>query len=238
MSIRENLRNIIEDNSTVKGLYFDSLIQILILLSLISFSIETLPDLSNNIKEWLRYFEIFSVIIFSVEYVLRIWVSKKPLSYIFSFYGIIDLLAILPFYFVVVLDLRFLRAFRILRIFRALKIVRYSKAVNRFRIAFKVMKEEFILFMVCSFILLFITSAGIYYFEREAQPEVFKSIFHSAWWSIVTLTTVGYGDVYPVTTGGRIFTSFVLVIGVGVVGATSGLIASALSKAREIENNW
>ena len=238
MSIRENLRNIIEDNSTVKGLYFDSLIQILILLSLISFSIETLPDLSNNIKEWLRYFEIFSVIIFSVEYVLRIWVSKKPLSYIFSFYGIIDVLAILPFYFVVVLDLRFLRAFRILRIFRALKIVRYSKAVNRFRIAFKVMKEEFILFMVCSFILLFITSAGIYYFEREAQPEVFKSIFHSAWWSIVTLTTVGYGDVYPVTTGGRIFTSFVLVIGVGVVGATSGLIASALSKAREIENNW
>lgn len=238
MSIRENLRNIIEDNSTVKGLYFDSLIQILILLSLISFSIETLPDLSNNIKEWLRYFEIFSVTIFSVEYVLRIWVSKKPLSYIFSFYGIIDLLAILPFYFVVVLDLRFLRAFRILRIFRALKIVRYSKAVNRFRIAFKVMKEEFILFMVCSFILLFITSAGIYYFEREAQPEVFKSIFHSAWWSIVTLTTVGYGDVYPVTTGGRIFTSFVLVIGVGVVGATSGLIASALSKAREIENNW
>lgn len=237
MSIKDNLRNIIEDNSTVKGLYFDAIIQSLIILSLISFSIETLPDLSNDLKAWLRYFEVFSVTIFSIEYVLRIWVSKRPFSYILSFYGIIDLLAILPFYFVVVLDLRFLRAFRILRIFRALKIVRYSKAINRFRIAFKVMKEEFILFMACSLILLFMTSAGIYYFEKEAQPEIFKSIFHSAWWSIVTLTTVGYGDVYPITTGGRIFTSFVLVIGVGVVGATSGLIASALSKAREIENN-
>jgi len=235
---KENLRKIIEDNTTSKGFYFDFIIQILIILSLISFSIETLPDLSDNLKELLRYFEVFSVIIFSIEYIFRIWVSKRTLSYIFSFYGIIDLLAILPFYFVVVLDLRFLRAFRILRIFRALKIVRYSKAMDRFKIAFKVMKEEFILFIICSLILLFMTSAGIYYFEKEAQPEIFKSIFHSAWWSIVTLTTVGYGDVYPVTTGGRIFTSFVLVIGVGVVGATSGLIASALSKARQIENNW
>lgn len=234
---KKELRKIVEDNSTKKGVYFDSIIQIIIILSLVSFSIETLPDLSENLKNWLRYFETFSIIVFTLEYALRIWLSKKPLSYIFSFYGIIDLLAIIPFYTSMILDLRFLRAFRMLRVFRALKIVRFTKAMDRFRLAFKIMKEEFILFMACSLILLFITSAGIYYFESVAQPQIFKSIFHSAWWSIVTLTTVGYGDVYPVTTGGRIFTSFVLVIGVGVVGTTSGLISSALSKAREIEND-
>lgn len=229
------MREIVEDNTTKKGRYFDYSIQTLIVLSLISFSIETLPNLSSNLRIWLGYFEIFSVVVFSAEYLLRIWVSNKPLSYILSFYGIIDILAILPFYLVGFLDLRFLRAFRILRIFRALKIIRYNKAIRRFGIAFKLVKEEIVLFAACTLILIFITSASIYYFENEAQPETFKSIFHSAWWSIVTLTTVGYGDVYPITLGGRIFTFFVLMIGVGMVTVPAGLVASALSKAREIE---
>ena len=93
------------------------------------------------------------------------------------------------------------------------------------------------LFMMVILILLFIVSAGIYFFENQAQPEVFKSIFHSSWWSIVTLTTVGYGDVYPITLGGKIFTFFVLIIGVGVVTIPAGLIATALAKAREIQEN-
>ena len=174
--------------------------------------------------------------IFTVEFLLRIYVSKKPLSYIFSFYGIIDILAILPFYLNRVLDLRFLRAFRIFRIFRALKLLRYNKALNRFRVAFKIVKEEVTLFFIVTLVLIFITSAGIYFFENEAQPEVFKSVFHSAWWSIVTLTTVGYGDVYPITLGGKIFTFFVLMIGVGLVTVPAGLVATALSKARELED--
>ncbi len=107
--------------------------------------------------------------------------------------------------------------------------------MKRFGLAFMLVKEEIVLFFVCTIILIFITSAGIYYFENEAQPETFKSIFHSAWWSIVTLTTVGYGDIYPITLGGRIFTFFVLMIGVGLVTVPAGLVASALSKAREIE---
>jgi len=92
-----------------------------------------------------------------------------------------------------------------------------------------------VLFMIITLVLIFITSAGIYYFENEAQPEVFSSIFHSAWWSMVTLTTVGYGDVYPITLGGKIFTFFVLMIGVGFVTVPAGLVATALSKARELE---
>ena len=236
MKIKNYLQKIVEDNTTKKGRYFDYVIQLLIVLSLVSFSIETLPDLQDKLRVWLQYFEVFSVVIFSVEYLLRIWVSKKPFSYIFSFYGIIDILAILPFYLVGFLDLRFLRAFRILRIFRALKVIRYNNAIQRFGVAFKLVKEEIVLFIACTIILIFITSAGIYYFENEAQPETFKSIFHSAWWSIVTLTTVGYGDVYPITLGGRIFTFFVLMIGVGLVTVPAGLVASALSKAREIED--
>ena len=90
--------------------------------------------------------------------------------------------------------------------------------------------------LVLILILIFMVSAGIYFFENEAQPDVFKSIFHSSWWSIVTLTTVGYGDVYPITLGGKIFTFFVLIIGVGVVTVPAGLVATSLSKAREIQD--
>ena len=230
------LWSILEDNTTKKGRYFDYFIQALIFLSLVSFSLDTLPNLSEKFRQFLDSFEVFSIIIFSVEYLLRVYVSKKPLKYIFSFYGIIDIVAILPFYLNTFLDLRFLRAFRVFRVFRALKLMRYNKAINRFNLAFKIVKEEIILFFMITLVLIFITSAGIYFFENEAQPEVFKSVFHSAWWSIVTLTTVGYGDVYPITIGGKIFTFFVLMIGVGLVTIPAGLVATALSKAREIQN--
>ena len=136
-----------------------------------------------------------------------------------------------------VLDLRFLRAFRVLRVFRVVKQIKYSDALKRFSKAFTIVKEEIILFFIITIVLIFITSAGIYYFEHEAQPEVFKSVFHSAWWSIVTLTTVGYGDVYPITLGGRIFTFFVLMIGVGLVTIPAGLVATALLKAIDNEEN-
>ena len=230
------LWSILEDNTTKKGRYFDYFIQALIFLSLVSFSLDTLPNLSEEFRQFLDSFEVFSIIVFSVEYLLRVYVSKKPFKYFFSFYGIIDIVAILPFYLNTFLDLRFLRAFRVFRVFRALKLMRYNKAINRFNLAFKIVKEEIILFFMITLVLIFITSAGIYFFENEAQPEVFKSVFHSAWWSIVTLTTVGYGDVYPITIGGKIFTFFVLMIGVGLVTIPAGLVATALSKAREIEN--
>lgn len=234
MNIISKIRGVVEDNTTRRGKIFDNIIQFLILLSLIAFSIETLPNNSPELIKFLYEFEIFCISIFSIEYLLRIIVSNKPFGYIFSFYGIIDFLAVIPYYLSSI-DLRFLRAFRIFRIFRAFKLTRYNKALNRFQIAYRIVKEELMLFMVVIIILLFIVSAGIYFFENEAQPEVFKSIFHSAWWSIVTLTTVGYGDVYPITVGGKIFTFFVLIIGVGVVTVPAGLVATSLSKAREIQ---
>jgi voltage-gated potassium channel len=232
--MKEKLRNIIEDNTSKKGKIFDYFIQVLILLSLITFTIETLPNNSKNTIETLKVFELLCVAIFSVEYVLRIYVSKKPFKYIFSFYGIIDFLAIFPFYLKGA-DLRALRAFRVFRIFRALKLIRYNKALNRFHIAAKIVKEEIVLFLIVTSIFIFLASAGIYFFENEAQPETFTSVVHSGWWAVVTLTTVGYGDIYPITVGGKIFTFFILLIGVGIVTIPAGLVASALSKAREIE---
>ena len=233
--LKEKLRTIIEKNDTKTGRYFDFFIQFLILSSLVAFTIETFPDNSPQTKSFLWYFEIFCVVIFSFEYATRIYVAEKPFKYIFSFYGIVDLVAILPFYLNNLFDLRALRVFRIFRIFRIFKLVRYNKALRRFHIAYNLIKEELVLFLILTFIFLFVASSGIYFFEHKAQPEYFSSVVDSGWWAAVTLTTVGYGDVYPITAGGKIFTLFILLLGLGVITIPAGLIASALSKARKIE---
>ncbi len=224
------MKRIIEENDTKAGKAFDFLIQALIVFSIITFSIETFPDLSEDALASLRIFEAITVAIFTIEYFLRIFVADKKWNYIFSFYGLIDLIAILPFYLPYKLDLRILRAFRLLRLF---KLFRYNKAIWHYRRAFAIAKDELILFGSTACIVLYLSAAGIYYFENEAQPEVFKSVFHSLWWALATLTTVGYGDIYPITTGGRVFTFFVLAIGIGIIALPTGLIGSALTKARE-----
>ncbi|MGE9292438.1 MAG: ion transporter, partial [Puniceicoccales bacterium] len=134
---------------------WDYLIQLLIILSLISFSLETLPDLSPDMKKALAWFEVFSVLVFSVEYVLRIVLSRPRRTYAFSFLGIADLLAILPFYIGCGLDLRALRGFRLLRLFRIFKLVRYSKAMQRYHRAFLAIREELVLFTLTAFILMY-----------------------------------------------------------------------------------
>lgn len=232
---KKKLRAIIEDNSTKSGKAFDYFIQALILLSLFTFSLGTLPNLETNTKDVLQAIETICVLVFTAEYLVRIYVAKHPFKYIFSFYGLIDLVAILPFYLRMSIDLRALRAFRVFRVFRALKLIRYNRALHRFHIAAQIVKEEMVLFFLVTIIMIFLSASGIYFFENKAQPEIFSSVFHSLWWSIVTLTTLGYGDVYPITVGGKIFTFFVLIIGVGVVTVPAGLIATALTKARQIE---
>ena len=231
-----NLKQLIEQNDTRAGKIFDLFIQALIVVSLVSFSIETLPDLRAGTRQLLGAIEVACVAVFSAEYVLRLIVATRRLGFIFSFYGLIDLAAILPFYLTSGLDLRSLRASRFLRLFRAFKLIRYNKAIQRFHRAFAIAREELVLFACVTALLLYVSAVGIYYFENAAQPEAFSSVFDGLWWSVVTLTTVGYGDVYPVTAGGRVFTFIVLMIGLGVVAVPTGLVASALSKAREEES--
>ena len=233
--MKEKLREVVENNTSRSGKIFDYFIQLLILVSLVSFSIETLPNNSAQTQQLLSNIEIICVTIFTIEYILRVYVARNPFRYIFSFYGLIDLLAILPFFLNTAIDLRAIRAFRVFRIFRALKLIRYNRALHRFHIAAGIIKEEVILFFIVTAILIYLSAAGIYFFENETQPETFSSIFHSFWWAVVTLTTVGYGDVFPVTMGGKIFTFFVLMLGIGIVTVPAGLAATALTKARQIE---
>ncbi|MEX0609398.1 MAG: ion transporter [Balneolaceae bacterium] len=226
-----NLKQVIESSDTKSGKIFDLTIQFLIIYSLITFSISTLPNLSEGTLTFLFISQVITVSIFTIEYIFRIFVADKKMSYILSFYGLIDLLAILPFYLSFAVDLRSLRILRLLRLFRLLKIVRYSNALKRYRIAFKEIKEELVIFFTTTCFLIYISGVGIYYFENNIQPEAFSSIFHSLWWAVATLTTVGYGEIYPITIGGKVFTFIILMIGLGVVAIPAGLLASALQDA-------
>jgi voltage-gated potassium channel len=226
-----------DKNGRVNFGRWEYLIQGLIVLSLIEFAFETLPNLSSEWRGYLQIFEIITVAIFTIEYVLRLALCRPRFSYAFSFFGAVDLIAILPFYLATGIDLRSVRSFRMLRLFRLLKLARYSSAMQRFHRAFLIAKEELVLFGAVALIVLYLSSVGIYYFERDAQPDKFGSVFHALWWSVATLTTVGFGDVYPVTLGGRIFTFFILIVGLGIVAVPTGLFASALSRAREDEKN-
>lgn len=214
------------------GTQIENILQMVIVYSIITLTLETLPDLSLSQRRFFEISEVVCVSIFSVEYLTRLFKSSDKLKFVFSFMGVIDLISILPFYLNLGSGSRALRIIRLFRIFRLLKLARYNKAISRFHQAFISVKEELVLFFLASFFLIYLVSVGIYYFENEAQPQAFQSIIHSFWWSVVTLTTVGYGDVYPVTIGGKMFTFFVLMIGVGIITIPAGLIATAMMKTR------
>ncbi len=231
--MKDTIKSIVEYNDNKLSKSFAFFIQFLIVLSVITFSVETLPNLKPQTKAILNSIEVFCVVVFTLEYLARIFVSDRKLKFIFSFFGLIDLFAILPFYLSFGLDLRSLRVLRMFRLFRLLKLVRYNRAMRHFAKAMLLAKEQIILFMGVTLVLIYFAAIGIYYFENEAQPEHFSSIFDSLWWSIVTLTTVGYGDVYPITVGGRVFTFFILLIGLGIVAIPTGIISSSLTKVVE-----
>lgn len=235
MQALRRLCEIVEHPNTPTGRRFAVGIQILILSSLLFFAVSTLPNLSPEFRQFLWWEELVVVGIFTIEYAIRLIAAPKKWKYIFSFFGLIDLMSILPFYVRIGIDLRALRAVRIVRIFQILKLVRYSKAIQRFHRAFLLSKEEIALFFSITGILLFISAVGIYYFEHAAQPEKFASVFHSLWWAVITLTTVGYGDIYPITIGGRFFTVAVLMVGIGIVAVPAAIVTSALSQARNLE---
>lgn len=231
------VKELLFDSSTKHGRRFDLFIQFLIIVSIINFSIQTIPNLSKNQKWILNGIELFSVIIFSLEYIFRVIFSSNRIKFIFSFFGLIDLIAVLPFYLSIGIDLRSVRAFRLFRLFRLFKLLKYNNAISNLRKAFVDVKSELIIFSVATVFLLYFSAVGIYYFENKVQPEVFSSIFHSMWWSVATLTTVGYGDIYPITIGGKMFSSLVVFLGLGLVAVPTGLIASSFSKAFKDDSN-
>ena len=236
----ERLRKVVEETGTRSGLVFDLSIQVLIIASIVIFSLETLPNLNDRTVIVLSILESVCITVFAIEYLLRLFVAKRKLKFVFSLWGMIDLLAILPFFlfaYGITLNLIILRAFRLLRLVRILKLGRYNKSLSRMVLAMKIAREDLLLALAATLIMLLVASFGIYQFENPVQPEKFSSVFESLWWALATLTTVGYGDIYPITLGGRIFTGIILMIGLGIVALPAGIIASSLTEARKQQDD-
>jgi voltage-gated potassium channel len=230
--------------------YFDVMIMVLIVLSVFEIILETEADLQISYGWYFEIFEDISVTIFTFEYLLRVWtcvedpkykrVLSGRLKFISSPMAIIDLLAILPFYLPFVgIDLRFLRILRLFRVFRLLKMARYSTAFNMIKAVLKDKKEELLVTMSLIVIILIIVSTMMYHVEHDVQPEAFSSIGKSLWWGISTLTTVGYGDIYPITGLGKFLGGVISLLGIGLIALPSGILASAYTEyvMREKEEN-
>ena len=223
---------------------FDLFIVSLIALNVVALIIATVPQLAEYSRAF-RIFELISVVIFSLEYLLRVWSCTvaecytRPITDRLRFAAtgmmIIDLLAILPFYVALVmpsagvLDLRFLRAVRLMRIFRLFKLGRYSESMKVLGRVLKAKKEELAIAVFIVFVLLILASSLMYFVENPAQPEAFPSIPAAMWWGVATLTTVGYGDVVPVTALGKALGTIVSILGIGLFALPAGILASGFS---------
>jgi voltage-gated potassium channel len=210
------------------GRAFEALVRVLILVSVVQFMLETVQELQPYLR-WFWWSEVVIVAFFTLEFALRLATAKSRLRYLFSPAGLIDLAAILPFYLMLG-DLRWIRGVRLLRVLRVAKLVRYGDAYARLYRAVWSIRHELAVYLGVTVTLLYVAAVGIYYFERDAQPGAFRSVPHAMWWAIVTLTTVGYGDVVPVTLGGRLLTAFILLLSLGIVSVPSALLASAFVK--------
>ncbi len=217
---------------------FDIFIINLIILNVFAVVLETVEDLSIRYGPLFEAFEIFSVAIFTVEYLLRLWsCTSDPqfshpvigrLRYSTSFFALVDLIAIAPFYLpmLIPMDLRFLRALRMARIFRLLKLGRYSSSIQTMGRVLRKKKEELLVLIFVMLLALVVSSSLMYFCEYESQPEAFSSIPAAMWWGVATLTTVGYGDIYPVTLLGKILGTVIAILGIGLFAVPAGILGS------------
>ena len=220
----------------------DVILTILIALNAVAVTLETVHNLYTEYKIIFDTFELVSIIIFTVEYILRLWICtlriqyQRPIRgrirYAFTPLALIDLFAILPFYFPFFLpiDLRFIRTIRLFRLLRVFKLTRYSEALKTLGSVVKHKKEELLISVMIVLVILFFASTLMYFIENETQPETFGSIPKSLWWGVVTLTTVGYGDVYPATPAGKILCAVIAFLGVAMFALPAGILASGFAE--------
>ena len=232
-----------DDYQSTFGRYLNLFLIVLILVNTAAVLLESIRNVYLSYQGFFNALELFSIVVFSIEYLLRFWsiAEKNPFEsawknrwqWVLSGGALIDLLAILPAYinFFVHIDLRFLR---ILRLFRLLKLTRYFVSLQ---ILLRVVEREKGSFQAVIFILLIMivmAAAGVYVVENRAQPEVFSSIPASMWWAVVTLTTVGYGDVTPITSLGRFLGALITILGVGLAALPAGILANGLANELEL----
>jgi voltage-gated potassium channel len=220
---------------------FDACMLTLISLNVLVVILETEPTLWAQYAHFFLAFDAVSVAIFGVEYLLRLWDCTLDPRYMHPIWGrvryaltpfaLIDLFAVLPFFIpFVAVDLRFLRSVRLFRLFRVLKLGRYSQSLGSLAGVLKSKKEQLLVAAFSGFILVIIASSLIYLAEREAQPEAFGSIPSAMWWAVVTLTTVGYGDIYPKTVLGKMIASAISILGIGMLALPAGILASGFAE--------
>lgn len=248
MRLKENIYKLLGTDKKKQGkaAFLDLFIMGLIVVNVVAVFLESYKELDDRYKNYLYFVEVFSVTIFTIEYILRIWIAdlkykntsptKARLKFIFSTYGIIDLIAIMPFFLplIMTLDLRVVRALRLFRLLRIFKLGRHSNSFNLIGSVVKETRYDLAVTTFVVFILLIISSTLMFYIESEAQPEAFDNIGQALWWAVATLTTVGYGDIYPITIWGKILGSIIALLGIGIVALPTGIVSSAfIQKVQE-----
>ena len=253
-TLKKRIFDVIEspDPEDWKGKCFDEFMIVLIVINVIAVVLETVESLAVAYGTIFQYFEYFSVTVFSIEYALRIWTAeenddqrfhppvKGRVRFALTPMALVDAIAILPFYLQVFLaiDLRFMRVFRLLRL---LKLTRYSAALQMLGAAVYGQRRALGAALVIIVTLLVFASSVIYLLEKDVQPEAFASIPQAMWWGLATLTTVGYGDVTPISVAGKVFGGFIMVLSIGMFALPAGILATALGNEiskREFVVNW
>lgn len=216
-------------------------LMVLILVNALAVVLETVDSINQQYATYFHWLEVFSVVVFTIEYLLRLWIAPLEkrfagrfgrLKYAVTLFALIDLVAILPFYLPLIfpMDLLIIRFLRVFRLFRLFKLNRYVQSLNTLDDVIRSKKEELLVTLAMIAMLLLFASGLIYLVEHEAQPDKFPDIPSAMWWGIVTLTTVGYGDVFPITTLGKIFGGFIAILGVGMFALWTGILAGGFAE--------
>ena len=238
-SWRHRLHEIIYEADTKEGKLFDIVLLIAIIASIVFVMLESVKSFDEKLYEFLNIAEWIITILFSIEYILRMVAIKKPFRYIFSFYGIIDLLSTLPKYLSFVIvgshNLAALRALRLLRVFRILKLTRYVGASNRLIIALRASKAKIAVFLF--FVVIICIILGTIMYMVEGEENGFTSIPRSVYWAIVTLTTVGFGDIAPNTPLGQLIASVIMILGYSIIAIPTGIVGAEMSKMTNDEDS-
>ena len=229
---------VMEEDRRVLARVVDLFLLVLIVLNVVVVLLETVTELNARYGPLFFQFEVFSVSVFTLEYILRFWVCTENekfshsitgrLRYLVTPMAIIDLVAILPFYLPLIFtfDLRLLRLIRLVRLLRLLKMLRYSESLRIFTAVYRLKKSELTMVFMGIVFLLVMASAMIFHVEQEAQPEAFSSIPAAMWWGVAMLTTVGYGDIYPITPLGKFLGALIALLGIGLFALPAGILGS------------
>lgn len=233
MTLKRKLYIVVFGINTKLGKRFDVALLYLILTSVLAIILESIPDLSEHYSVVFLYIELFFTAIFSIEYFLRIWISPKPLKYIFSFWGVVDFISILPSYLMLLIPsihfLAAIRSLRLLRIFRIIKLVRFITEANSLKRALvsSFYKISTFLFSILAIVVIM----GTIMYVVEGAENGFTSIPQSIYWAIITITTVGYGDIVPHTVIGKVISSIVMLIGYAIIVVPTGIFTVEIAKA-------